>query len=65
MQAVLGTRQFNDQDFEESQKTNAKMDAKEMEQLLREGAYAVMMDNDDEIKVSEYVCLCVCVYKCV
>ena len=51
-QAVLGTRQFNDQDFEESQKTNAKMDAKEMEQLLREGAYAVMMDNDDEIKVS-------------
>ena len=50
-QAVLGTRQFNDQDLEESQKTNAKMDAKEMEQLLREGAYAVMMDNDDEIKV--------------
>ncbi len=26
------------------------MDAKEMEQLLREGAYAVLLEGDDEVK---------------
>lgn len=26
------------------------MDAKELEQLLREGAYAVFMDDDQEVK---------------
>ena len=47
-QAVLGTRQFDAIEMEEAKDEN-KMDAKEMEQLLREGAYAVLMaDNDDD-----------------
>lgn len=49
-QAVLGSRQFGDIDAEEA-KNNAKMDSKEMEQLLKEGAYSVLLeDNSDEIK---------------
>jgi superfamily II DNA or RNA helicase len=47
-QAVLGSRQFNDQDIEDNNKNNAKMDAKEMEQLLREGAYAVLLEESEE-----------------
>ena len=49
-QAILGTRQFTDQDYEENQKSAMKLDAKEMEQLLREGAYAMMLDDDEEVK---------------
>lgn len=49
-QAILGTRQFTDQDYEENQKNAMKLDAKEMEQLLREGAYAMMLDDDEEVK---------------
>jgi superfamily II DNA or RNA helicase len=47
-QAVLGSRQFNDQDIEDNNKSSAKMDAKEMEQLLREGAYAVLLEENEE-----------------
>lgn len=46
-QAVLGTRNFNDIDFDENK--NAKIDAKEMEQLLREGAYAVLLEDDADM----------------
>jgi hypothetical protein len=52
-QAVLGSRQFADIDGEEGAagKQSAKMDAKEMEQLLKEGAYSVLLeDNSEEIK---------------
>ena len=45
-QAVLGSRNFNADELDETQ--NAKIDAKEMEQLLREGAYAVLMGEDNE-----------------
>ena len=45
-QAVLGTRQFDAIEMGEAQDEN-KVDAKEMEQLLREGAYAVLMGEDD------------------
>jgi hypothetical protein len=41
--SVLGTRAFDKEDFDETDKNNAKLDAKEMEQLLREGAYAVLL----------------------
>lgn len=48
-QAILGSRAFNEE-VEDSQKA-AKFDAKEMELLLREGAYAVFKeDNSDDIK---------------
>ena len=50
-QAVLGSRQFDADEYEENQKSTAKMDAKELEQLLREGAYAVLMeDSNEELK---------------
>eukprot|EP00601_Ochromonadales_sp_CCMP2298_P021910 CAMPEP_0173321264 /NCGR_PEP_ID=MMETSP1143-20121109/29311_1 /TAXON_ID=483371 /ORGANISM="non described non described, Strain CCMP2298" /LENGTH=703 /DNA_ID=CAMNT_0014264991 /DNA_START=1 /DNA_END=2108 /DNA_ORIENTATION=+ len=48
-QAVLGTRNFAEVDLEENEKGRPKMDAKEMEQLLREGAYAVLLEDDSEI----------------
>merc|ERR1712025_1269390 len=38
-QAVLGTRKFNDTEGDEEK----KIDSKEMEQLLKEGAYAVLL----------------------
>lgn len=44
-QALLGTRTFTDADQED----NSKIDAKEMETLLRQGAYALMMEDDSEI----------------
>ena len=47
-QAVLGTRQFDAIEMDEQEKKRDKgPDAKEMEQLLREGAYAVLMEEDD------------------
>jgi len=46
---VLGTRNFNEVDLDESQRNGPKMDAKEMEQLLREGAYAVLLEDDTDI----------------
>jgi superfamily II DNA/RNA helicase len=48
-QALLGTRDFNDADLDDNTKANAKMDAKEMEQLLREGAYAVLLEDDTDM----------------
>lgn len=50
-QAVLGTRNFQEMEGDEGDPTTtpaqkAKMDAKEMEQLLREGAYAVLLEDD-------------------
>ena len=47
-QAVLGTRDFKDIDLDKSEKDNKKVDAAEMEALLREGAYAVLMDDNEE-----------------
>jgi len=35
--------------IEENQKNNAKMDSKELEQLLRQGAYAVLLEDDAEV----------------
>jgi hypothetical protein len=50
-QAVLGTRAFDAEEMEENQRNSAKMDSKELEQLLREGAYAVLLeDNNEEMK---------------
>jgi superfamily II DNA/RNA helicase len=46
-QAVLGTRQFDAIEMDEAQEKKDKVDTKEMEQLLREGAYAVLMEEDD------------------
>jgi superfamily II DNA or RNA helicase len=43
-QAVLGSRDFNADEVEDQQKV--KIDAKEMEQLLREGAYSVLLEDD-------------------
>ena len=44
-QAVLGTRNFNEVDqMEEGEKKGVKMDAKEMEQLLREGMRYTQID---------------------
>ena len=49
--AVLGSRQFDAEEYEENQRNSAKMDAKELEQLLREGAYSVLLeDNNEELK---------------
>lgn len=47
-QAVLGSRQFGDAESEEAGKSSAKMDSKEVETLLRHGAYAALMDDDTE-----------------
>jgi len=44
--AVLGSRAFNDSELEEENKKNEKMDTKELELLLREGAYAVLLEDD-------------------
>merc|ERR1711968_42713 len=47
-QAVLGTADFNAEEHED-QHAALKIDSKEMEKLLREGAYAVLLeDNEDE-----------------
>ena len=46
--AVLGSRAFNDAEIEEENKKNEKMDAKELELLLREGAYAVLLEDDTD-----------------
>lgn len=43
-QALLGSRQFEGD--EEGQEQGQKMDAKEMEVLLRQGAYAVLLDDE-------------------
>lgn len=48
--AVLGSRTFTDEDFDNAKKQEEKMTAKEMEQLLREGAYAVLLEDDEEVK---------------
>lgn len=45
-QAVLGTRNFNDIDFDDTKSNN--MDAKDMERLLRDGAYSVLLEDDSE-----------------
>ena len=45
-QAILGSVKFDNN--EKSDDAHAKMDAKEMEQLLREGAYSLMLDDDDD-----------------
>ena len=45
-QAVLGTRTFADHEGGE-EKDDKKVDAKEMEQLLKEGAYAVLLDDEE------------------
>jgi superfamily II DNA/RNA helicase len=48
-QALLGSRQFEGDD--EANNDEQKMDAKEMEALLRQGAYAVLLDEDaDAVK---------------
>lgn len=47
-QAVLGTRNFTEIDADENANNSSKVDAKEMEQLLREGAYAVLLEDDTE-----------------
>lgn len=36
--------------LEDQNKGGERMDAKEMEQLLREGAYAVLLDDDEDVK---------------
>lgn len=46
-QAVLGTKNFQEIE-DEVGKTTSKVDAQEMEQLLREGAYAVLMEDDSD-----------------
>lgn len=49
--AVLGSRQFSDIEGNENANSNLKMDGKELEQLLKEGAYSVLLeDNSEEIK---------------
>lgn len=53
-QALLGSRQFEGEEAGnelDQQKDSQKMDAKEMEVLLRQGAYAVLLDDDaDAVK---------------
>lgn len=66
---MLGTRNFNEVDLDESQRNGPKMDAKEMEQLLREGAYAVLLEDDTDIIKEFYeavrtLCCCVAVLLC-
>lgn len=53
-QAVLGTRNFTEGDFDDAERKGPKIDAKEMEQLLREGAYAVLLEDDAEIMKEFY-----------
>jgi SNF2 family DNA or RNA helicase len=43
--AVLGTRKFTDNEEEDGKEK--KIDSKEMELLLKEGAYAVLLDDDE------------------
>lgn len=45
-QALLGSRQFEGEEGGDDQ--GQKMDAKEMETLLRQGAYAVLLEDDAE-----------------
>jgi len=50
-QAIMGSKEFNAEEMDGSGSSKPKMDAKELEQLLREGAYAVFMHAeavDDE-----------------
>ena len=47
-QALLGSRQFGDAEVDDAGKSHAKMDSKEVESLLRHGAYAVLMEDDSE-----------------
>ena len=50
-QAILGSRAFNEEAEDAQKHTANKFDAKEMEKLLREGAYAVFAeDNSEEVK---------------
>lgn len=51
-QALLGSRQFEGgEDDEDGEADGEKMGAKEMEILLRQGAYAVLLDEDaDDVK---------------
>jgi len=53
-QAVLGTRNFTEGEFDDVDRKGPKIDAKEMEQLLREGAYAVLLEDDAEIMKEFY-----------
>jgi predicted NUDIX family phosphoesterase len=53
-QAVLGTRNFTEGEFDDVERKGPKIDAKEMEQLLREGAYAVLLEDDAEIMKEFY-----------
>jgi 16S rRNA G966 N2-methylase RsmD len=46
-QALLGSRQFEGEEGGSSDEI--KMDAKEMEALLRQGAYAVLLDDDADV----------------
>jgi len=46
-QAVLGTRTFADHEGGPDEKDDKKVDAREMELLLKEGAYAVLLDNEE------------------
>jgi hypothetical protein len=55
-QAVLGTRNFNEIDWDETTgkpagSSTANMDAKEMEKLLREGAYSLLIEGNDFVRV--------------
>ena len=47
-QALLGSRQFEGEEGNELDQQSQKMDAKEMEVLLRQGAYAVLLDDDTD-----------------
>ena len=53
-QAVLGTRTFADHEGDDGAggavKDDKKVDAKEMELLLKEGAYAVLLDDDEAVQ---------------
>lgn len=53
-QAILGSRQFGDIAEEEAAMT--KMDAKEMEHLLRQGAYAVFNDDAESENIIKEFC---------
>jgi hypothetical protein len=47
--ALLSSRQFTDMDeFEAAKNAENKMDAKEVELLLRHGAYSIMLEDDAE-----------------
>ena len=45
-QAILGTAKFDNN--EKTDENSGKLDPKEMEQLLREGAYSLMLEDDDD-----------------